>query len=251
MEFKHFSPIGTVTPNKIIPNFTGNLDVFTPSKNIARFEELAASFGLQSAKRAILKNTLRFAETAQVAGSTTLKKNGFGAQQFPAANGNTMPVLGHNIFGFPIYSNLVIKGDSYTDNFGKVIASFNDIRLDAVILEVERHNHIIVTDIQGRANSVIEYVGSRSPRIHVYGTILADIPGVYPEADVAELMRALASNRALRVESWFLAMAGIYNMVVDKDSIKQEPGSQEYQKFEFDAIADAPIILKILPAKPV
>ncbi|GEM_PF-2884346 len=249
MEFKHFSPIGQITASKIIPNFTNGIDVFSPQKNLPQLEQLAANFGLQSLKNTILKNTLHFAEVAQVKGSATLRRNGAGGQHFDAPNGTVMPILGHNVFGFPVYSNLVIKGDSYTDNFGKVIASFSDIRLDAVLLEIERENNIIVTDIQGRANSVIEYVGSKSAKIHVYGTMLADIPGVYPEADVAELMRALQSNKALRIESWFLAMAGIYNLVVNKDSIKQEAGSQEYQKFEFDAIADSPIILKIMPAR--
>jgi hypothetical protein len=30
-----------------------------------------------------------------------------------------------------------------------------------------------------------------------------------------------------------------------KKSFPQEEGSQEYQRFEFDAIADSPVILKI------
>lgn len=235
-EFKHFSPIGDVTVKKIIPNFT-NTDVFNPAKNIGRYEELAVSVGLGAIKGQILKNTFQFFQPNDQVAQKRLS--------FPAANGTTMPELGRGALGFPVYSNLIIAGDTNQDNNGKTIRKWNDIRLDAVILEISRDKNVTQTDISGRDWTVVETISNKSPMIHVYGTILADTPGVYPQADVQELMTALDSNKSLRVTSWFLAMAGIYNIVIKPNSFKQEPGSQEYQRFEFDAIAVRPVILKL------
>ncbi len=235
-EFKHFSPIGNVTIPKVIPNFTG-IDFANPKKNLPQLEELAVSAGLGLLKGQILKNTLQFFQP-----HNPVVKNKIA---FANNGSNTMPVLGYNALNFPVYSNLIIAGDNNTDNNGKVIRQWNDIRLDAVIMEISMAKNLVKTDIQGRDNTVIEVVSQRSHTVHVYGRILADTPGVYPQSSVVELLTALQSNKALRVTSWFLAMAGIYNIVVDPASIRQEEGGQEYQKFEFDGIADRPVILKI------
>lgn len=240
MEFKHFSPIGPVTAAKIIPNFTGGVDVFSPTKNLAHFEEVAASAGLTAVKGAIIKNTLQFFQPQNQFFTPTNK-----VPLFPEASANAMPHVGYNVFGFPIFSNLIIKGDTYQDNNGNTIGSFSDIRLDCVIMELSREKNLVKEDIQGHNGTIIEYISSKSVGVHVYGRILAKTPGVYPIEDVTNFNIALESNKALRVTSWFLSMAKVYNIVIDKDSIKQEEGSQEYQKFEFDAISQEPVILKL------
>lgn len=221
------SRLGDDSVKGIIPNFTGNVDVFNPKKNLAHFQEVATQLGLNTLKGIIAKNTLKF----------------FQKPLPPGISGNR--VLGHSVFGFPVFSNLLISGDSYQDNNRNTIGSFSDIRLDVVIMEMERENNLVTTDVQGRNGTIIEFIGSKSVNIHVTGRILAEQPGIYPDAEVRKLATALYSNKALRVDSWFLAMRGIYHIVIKKDSIKQEEGSQEYQKFEFDALADQPLILKI------
>lgn len=168
--------------------------------------------------------------------------------QFKPGSGETMPVLGYNVFGFPIFSNLVISGGNYKDNSGNVIGQFNDIRLDVVLMEIMNENNLITTDIQGRDGTIIEYASSKSWTINVTGRILAKTPGVYPIDDVKNLIIALSSNRALRVNSWFLQMAKIYNIFIKSKNFPQEEGSQEYQKFEFTAIADKPVVLKLSAA---
>ena len=179
-------------------------------------------------------------EKAAPARFAALRKN----QTFLPPNGYKMPAVGYNVFGFPVYSNLIIKGAAHYDNAGNVIAKFNDIRIDCVIMELEGENQLITTDIQGRTGTIIEYVGAKSYNVHCYGRFLADTAGVYPEADVAEFVRAMNANVPLQVSSWFLGMAGVYAIQIKKHSIHQEEGSQEYQKFEFDAMADAPVLLK-------
>lgn len=243
-EFKHFSPIGEVTAKKLYPNFTGNLDLTSAKgleKNFGRLEEIAANAGAHLAKNVILKNTLGFFSPKEADKRAD--------PEFKQPSGETMTVLGHNELGFPVFSNLVIKADQYIDDVGNVIASFTEIRIDAVIMEVNRSNKVVITEIPGRNRDIIERIASNSPRIKIYGTIFSDTPGVYPIDAVSNLARALDSNKALVIDSWYLQMMGIYNLVVLKSAIKQEIGSQEYQKFEFDAIADAPLVLRLTPTR--
>lgn len=233
MEFKHFAPFpaSELSVKGITPNFplgAGQIDFTSIKKNQAHFEEVAVQVGLGALKGAILKNTFKFFQPKQSTGII-----------------DVMPEIGRSAFGFPIFSNLIIKGDTYQSNNGITIGSFNDIRLDVVIMEMDRENNLVTEDIQGRNGTVIEYISSKSVNIHITGRILANSPGIYPRTAVEELSRALYSNKSLRVNSWFLAMRGIYNIVVKKDSIKQEEGGQEFQVFEFDALSDMPVILRL------
>jgi len=224
METRYFKPISEKklpsAENFIFPKSAP--DLHNPKLNIPTLEEIAISSGLVAGKGAIMANTLRAKRILE-----------------------TMTPIKYGALGFPIYSNLVIKADTYQNNAGITIGSFKEICLDAVLMEIGHENNIITTDIQGRANTIIEYIGSRSPNIHITGIIPAVTPGVYPTDTVSNLMIALNSNRSLQVVSWYLAMVKIYNIVIKGDSIKQEEGSQEYQRFEFDAIADFPVELKL------
>lgn len=236
--FKHFTPIGDTSIKGITKSFSGPVDVFNLKKNIPHFEEVATQVGLGLLKGAITKNTLQFFQNTD-----QVKKP---SPQFKQAQENTMPVLGYGELGFPIYSNLIISADSYQDNQGNVIGKFDEIRLDCVIIEMDNENNLVTTDIQGRNTTIIEYISSKSWTINITGRLLAKQPGVYPQEDVSNLITALNSNKALRITSWFLNMAGIYQIAIKKKSIHQEEGSQEYQKFDFEAIADRPVLLKLI-----
>jgi hypothetical protein len=237
MEFKHFTPIQAVTPKTIIPNFTGPVDVFNPKKNIPHFEELAIDAGLGIAKGTIIKNTLKFFEspTRSKAGNLT----------FPTNDATKMPSVGVSQLGFQVYSNLTIIGDTYKNNDGRIIGKYDDIRIDAVLMDIKQDHNLIMTDIQGRDNTIFEFISKKSWLAKINGRILAKNPGVYPNDEVNNLLVALGSNKALRVTSWFLNMAGIYNLQIKGKQVPQEAGSQEYQKFEFEAYSDTPVILKL------
>lgn len=216
MEFKHFQP---VKEKGLIPVF----------------ETLAADAGKS------LGNAKVFLTPSPSNASGFLRKK----PQFDSAQPQTMPVLGYNTLGFPVFSNLVISGSNYRDDSGNVIGEFSDIRLDVVLMEISNENNLITADIQGRDGTIVEYSSSKSWMINVNGRILAKTPGVYPVDDVKNLITALSSNRPLRVTSWYLQMAKIYNIVIKSKNFPQEIGSQEYQKFEFTAIADTPLVLRL------
>jgi len=237
-QFKPISP--DLSLKSLQPNFT-KVDIGNPEKNLKKFDDFLVNAGLQAARNIILKNTLSFFQTPVKKQDLNRYKQD---SNFTQASQQMTPV-GYGKFGFPILSNLFIYGDTYYDNYGKPIAKFNDIRIDAILMDVEIDKNIIVTDVQGRNGSFIEYVSSKSRRISFYGTFLADTMNIYPEADIAEFIRCVDSNRAVKVDSWYLRMFGIYYIFIKKARIWQEEGSQEYQRFEFEAISDTPVQLKI------
>ena len=251
--FKHFDPIHGATGKTIAPNFTKNVDVFNPKKNIPLFESLAVTLGIGAAKTIVLKNTFKFFQTKEV----PQNKNRF-VDKLGKPCDKSMPIVGYSDFGFPIFSNLTLLGDSYQDNSGQTIGTFDTVILDAVLMDISNDNNIVSTDVQGRNGTVIEYISSKSWYISVRGRLLAKCPGVYPldssnddknkpkGDNLNNMIAMLNCNKAIRVQSWFLNAAGIHNIVIRHKNFPQEEGSQEYQKFEFEAISDKPVILKMV-----
>lgn len=224
----------------VFPFGAGSVDFKNPKKNIPQFIELAGSFGIGAVKGSIIKNTLSFFKTAN-----GLKKANPQFQVQPAGKDSPLTSVGNSVFGMPVFSNLSIRAGSYKNNQGVTIGTYDAINLEVAIFEINRENNLVLTDIQGRDNSVIEYISKKSWRINCKARILSKTIGAYPRTDVNNLLIALDSNKSLQVDSWFLNMAGIYNIVIQKKNFGQDEGGIEYQKFEFDAIADFPVVLKI------
>lgn len=227
MEFKHFTPIADIK-SSVTPSFpanAGTVDYNNLQKNLPKFEELSVQLGLNNIKGQIMKNTMNAGTVSKMTPMTAGQSANF---RNP----------------FPVFSNLTILGDYYYDNTLGKANKFDTIILDAVIMEVSGENNIITTDIQGRQGTVLEYVGSKAQVIRVTGTILTRQPGIYPRDAVDNLVNALESNKSLDVQSWWLEMFGIKNIIIKDYSLKQEEGSQEYQRFEFSAWSDLPVELK-------
>lgn len=227
-----------ITPN--FPFGAGQIDVNSLKKNIPHFEELAVTFGLGALKKIILKNTLDLASSK----TTQNRPQPQFAPETTVSIDEPLKSVGTSMLGFQVYSNLSIRSGSYRDNGENIIAEYGDIRVDAAIFELSKDNNVITTDIQGRENTIIEYISGKSWKINCKGRILTTKRNTYPTTDVVQLINALNSNKSLRVDSWFLNMVGIYNIVILKKTVPQEEGSEEYQKFEFEAMADYPVILR-------
>jgi hypothetical protein len=243
-EFKHFAPITNTKGSYVFPLGVSQVDFNNLRKNIPHFQELAVSAGLGLAKGAILKNTFKFFQPNDI---VTRKNLRFPTDLSATMIGKDAPLVkvGDSALGTPVFSNLQIKGGSYKDNFGNTIGVYDDIRIDAVILEVTNDNNLVTEDLQGRNGTIIEYISSKSYMINCKGRILSPSRNTYPYTDVKNLAIALDSNKSLQVTSWFLNMFGIYNIVIKNKHLPQEEGVSEWQRFEFDAIADKPVILKL------
>lgn len=232
-DFKFFAPAASQIPdtakNFLFPAAIRNADLVNLKSNIPKFEEIAGQFGLAKIKSAIIRNTFQFVTPPS------------------PANTNDSPLknLGNNVLGFPVFSNLIIRAGTYQNNQGITIGEYPEIRIDIVIMDVTKESNRIVTDMQGRDRSVIEYLSRKSKVINFKGRLMSNTRGAYPYKAVQDLSYACDSNKSLVVDSWYLNMLGIYNISPGKLRLPQEEGSMEYQLFEFDAIEDAPIILKI------
>ncbi len=226
--FQFFKPRITTNPARLLPFGGADIDFKNPDKNINRFAQLAVKDALGEVKGVILKNTFQFFQKVSSGRSDA-----------------ELDVIGTSVLGTPIYSNLAIRAGDYQDNDGVTIGKYDAINIEVAIFVIDQEDNLVLTDIQGRPNTVIEYTGSKSWMINCKGRVFSSDRNTYPYTAAKNLITALSSNKPLTVDSWFLNMAGIYQMTIKKKSIPQEEGSLEYQKFEFDAIADSPIVLKI------
>jgi len=147
-----------------------------------------------------------------------------------------------SVLGTPIWDYLIIQGDTYQDRtYGTV--TYSDQRIDAILMTLQQSHALVLTEIQGRDNEVIEYVGKKSIRINFKGGVYSNNNN-RPKAEIANIQKMLNSNKPLKIK--FCGFLGEWNIsevyVLDK-SIPQSMGGYNYQLFEFNAINSVPVIL--------
>lgn len=154
-----------------------------------------------------------------------------------------------SILGTPVWDNLTISKGSYVDStYGNT--SYNEMRLDSVLMTLTQANNVVLTPIQGRDGEVIEYVSKMSFRINVKGGVFSNTPNSRPVSLIANLKLLLQSNNPLNVlpvknsvSGGFLSEWDISQFVILDKTIPQMMGGYNYQLFEFNAIQDIPVIL--------
>lgn len=247
-KFTFLNPIEEINksgPSNVRLFGIGEMDFKDIKKNYSKLGELATSVGMGYAKTTILKNTIKFFESKKADKREDIKFEGESLNNLPDAQDKS-------VFATPIFSNLLIKSGSWTDDNGGIV-KFPDIRVDAVIFEIQQDNNIITTDIQGRNKTIIEFVSTKSALINCKGRILGSglefpyrsdlVQGGH--AGAIDLNNALSSNKPLKIDSWYLSQFGIDYIVIKSKTISQEEGGMQSHVFEFDAIADYPLTLKI------
>jgi hypothetical protein len=153
----------------------------------------------------------------------------------------TNKILYQSSLGTPVYSDLNITGDSYTDDDGKV-QTFTDINIPSAVFKTSRKKNILTTSINGNYSEIVEYMGAKNREIDV--EILISGPSLlYPTADVANILTMLNSNQVLTVNSWFLNMLGVRNIVILDEDEPQIQGSLNNQHISFKCMAVKPLVL--------
>lgn len=153
-------------------------------------------------------------------------------------------VYGISKLGTPVFSNLDITGFSYTDQQNKTV-SVPNIRFDTVLFVVNQQKNMQITTIQGRNTTVKEYIADGDYQVQIMGILTADNRN-FPQADLQDLISLLKAPLAFKINSWYLDLFGINNLVVDSYRIGQDEGGYSYQKFEVNCLSDAPIELQIV-----
>ena len=162
----------------------------------------------------------------------------------PSPNQKDTPKGGMSkMLGNPVFSNLSIDGGQYTDNNG-VLITYNPINIDTVLFNVSQNKNIIVTPVQGQAGSVKEYISDQDYTINLVGVLTAP-NGQYPFQDMGDLVKILQAPVPLVVNSWYLQLFGVYNIVITGYDLGMRPGFYSQQAFSINAISDKPVELKI------
>lgn len=148
-----------------------------------------------------------------------------------------------NSLGNPVYTNLTILSGSYTDSKGREI-TYPRIDLESVLITVNLPRNIVKTEIQGRDNSVKEYIGEGDAVITING-IIAGLNGHYPAEEVSQLKQVIKAPVAVEVISPYLQNLDIYNIVFEDRELGQAEGGYSYQMFTLNAVSDLPQELRI------
>jgi hypothetical protein len=124
--------------------------------------------------------------------------------------------------------------------------------IDLCLFTVNNSFNVVTTTIQGRNRSVKEFTSGGDDIINIKVQIDGK-NGQYPRDSVQSLIRYLNAAKqgvTLPVQSWYLQMLDIYELVITGFTMEQEKGKPWSQLFEITALSDAPVELMISEAKP-
>lgn len=144
--------------------------------------------------------------------------------------------------GTPVWDTLIIQGGSYEDRtYGNI--TYEDFRMDTVLMTLTQSHRLVLTEIQGRDSEVIEYVGKASFRINFKGGVFGKNNN-RPQEEIQNLKKILNSNKVIKIKScFFLNEWDISEIAILDKSIAQTMGGYNYQLFEFNAIQSVPVVL--------
>lgn len=151
--------------------------------------------------------------------------------------------IGFSDLGTPIYDDLTIEVQPYTDNNGNK-NPFIRINLQNVLISVSSSNKIVRTDIAGRDGSVFEFIGRDDNRISISG-IITGKNGVRPIDDITELKKVLNSVIPIQVSCKFLNQLGITDLIIESSEIPQQEGGYSYQQFQVQCYEFIPHELRL------
>lgn len=157
--------------------------------------------------------------------------------------------IAQSLLNTPVIDNIVFQADRYYDLEGNEI-TYNELRIDSVLIEVSQTKNIIKTPIQGRNGTVKEYISDGDYLINIRGVINNNPrqnQKVYPKSYVQDLINLCKAQRSLVVTSKFLnQIFEINDIVIENYSIPQVEGVRNQQPFSISAVSDVPIDLEEL-----
>jgi hypothetical protein len=136
-------------------------------------------------------------------------------------------------------------GGQYTDHITKRVYTVPTLTFQCVLINVTQTKKIVKTQIQGRDNSVKEYIGQDDYHITING-IINGANGQRPTQDIINLKKLLDAPIPVDVVSDYLRLLGIYTIVVEGYTFDQEAGGYSKQNFTINAISDTPTILQFI-----
>lgn len=137
----------------------------------------------------------------------------------------------------PVLDNLQFTEGSYTNLQGETI-EYPGLTIDTVVFEVNRAKRIIETQIQGRDNSIFEYIGNSNYEITCNGMI-SNSQNVIPLDDSRDLQKIFDVPQQISIVSQFLnEIFEIFDIVIRSHNMVQTPGKRNEFAFSFTASQD-------------
>lgn len=148
--------------------------------------------------------------------------------------------------GTYVYTNLIFpatNGYSGTDNNPGIPATPRIVINDCLV-KVSQTKRLVTTDIQGRDQSVVEYIGMSNYVVQVTGRLTGDYK-INPKQETRDLKNLLTLPQPLVVVSWWLQNLGIDWLVITDFEFPQTEGEYSTQYFSFNAFSDRPLEVQI------
>jgi hypothetical protein len=144
--------------------------------------------------------------------------------------------------GTIVLADILFHGRVYTNESG-IIVAFPDILLQNVLLSVNQTKNIVKTAIVGRSGTIKEYIGLGDFELSIR-LIITGSNGVYPEADVQNIITMCNCNEAITVTSKYLNKFNIQYLVVESYDCNQDEGQYSRQPISITASSDRPVNLR-------
>ena len=139
--------------------------------------------------------------------------------------------------GTVIYSNLIFNKYKPAPEM-EATETWEEFRIDDVLISVSQNKKIVTTEIQGRAGTIKEYIGLDDFQVQITGR-LTGAYNVNPKEETDQLNKILSAKQPLDVTSWYLQNLGIFSIVVKDFNFQQAEGEYSTQYFTINALSDA------------
>lgn len=137
-----------------------------------------------------------------------------------------------SVFGTPVFDSLtLIDGDAFYKF------------LDAPLMDVNKSKHIVKSKVQGFDGTVKEFISDNDFMIRIRGVLTNDSRNDLPFDEVEALNQIVDRKVSLDVESQFLNLFGIYNLVITKAHFPASEKFVNVQPYVLDCISDREVEL--------
>lgn len=140
-----------------------------------------------------------------------------------------------SMLGTPVVSRLTLRSQDETIS----------LDIDTAIIEVSRTKNVIRNKVAGRDGTVKELVSASDYYLTIKGGLFEAEPYTYPQQQMATFNALMDLNEPLKVESDYLQLFDVYEIVVTRHKSPQRRGVQNAQLFEITALEDKPLELII------
>jgi len=148
--------------------------------------------------------------------------------------------------GTPIYGRIVLGenndgfSNDYTDNQGNP-QSYPTLVIDCAIIVVDYNQQVIRTNIQGRGNSIKEYISSGDNDVTITG-IFTSLADQAPYDFINAINNIFNASVSIPVTNTYLNLLGInYLVLMPGCQLPQVQGGIAIQNFTIKAVSDTPL----------